>query len=96
MLLPPLSVISKLTEYLPIEFTSTLFSTTFIFEVKSPSSSSLALTPSNGLNLLPNSIVLSDAFIIGNEFSFSSSFSSSFSTVTVIVLDASLPLESLT
>ncbi len=54
---PSLSVTEYVNSYVPALFTSTLPSTV-IFEVKSPSSLSVALTPDIGSNLSPTVIVL--------------------------------------
>ena len=81
---PLLSFTLYVTSYSPEVFVSTVFFITSI-SVISPSSLSLAVTPSSSLNSSPNCTTLSSVFITGGSF-----------TITFIVFVASPPLLSFT
>ena len=64
-LAPPLSITSYTILYVPGTFVLTSLVTTFIFDVTSPSSLSLAVIQLSGLKSSPTFIVLSSPLIIG-------------------------------
>lgn len=68
---PLLSVTEYRTLYSPTFLFLTVFSLTFILLVKLPSSSSVSVTPSNGLKLSLSFIVIYFALITGTSFNFS-------------------------
>ena len=62
---PSLSVTSYTTVYIPPLFASKSLDFTFMLDVKSPSSTSLAVIPSNILKLSLTFITVSSVFIVG-------------------------------
>ena len=78
---PLLSVTLYVTSYLPALVVSTSFFNTSILSVKSPSSTSWAVTSDLGSNVSPTVRVLSSALIVGIAFN------TSIFGLTVTVID---------